>query len=381
MNILIIPSWYQTKVNPTLGSFFREQAIALSKEGHKVSIAYTDIYSSFKDGYKGIKYLRDSGVNIYRISKYKIPRTGFQVYNLVFYSGVDRIYRKIVEEQGKPDIIHVHSSILAGYSGMRLSKKYNIPYVITEHYTGFARGLIKGRQNKLIGKVFLNSSKVIAVSNALKNDIKHYCGENQICVIPNMTNVNTFQIPHSKKLSKFVFLTVCYLTHKKGIDLLLRAFAVAFNNNENVKLIVSGDGEERAALVNLTTNLQINNKVTFTGELSRENVVKSMQSCDAFVLPSRFETFGVVFIEALACGKPIIASQGDGPDDIVNCNNGLLVEKENVQELSEAMKYIYNNKDKYIGEFIRQECIDKYSEKAVASQIINIYRLLIKKTC
>ena len=116
----------------------------------------------------------------------------------------------------------------------------------------------------------------------------------------------------------------------------------------------------------------------FLGDLSRENVVKYIKESDVFVLPSRFETFGVVFIEALALGKPIIASRCGGPEDIVKQGNGLLVEVEDIDGLSKAMQHMYNEYEKYNHKDITKDCNERFSENAVMMQLENYYLETIK---
>ncbi|WP_394896274.1 glycosyltransferase, partial [Clostridium baratii] len=171
--------------------------------------------------------------------------------------------------------------------------------------------------------------------------------------------------------SKFIFSSVCYLMKKKGIDILLKAFKVAFNNDDTVELHIGGDGEERSNLEDLTKELGIQNKVKFYGYLNRDSVVNLMKSSECFVLPSRYETFGVVYIEALALGKPVIATNTDAIFDIVNDNNGIIVEKENIKQLSEALRYIKENYHKYDQELISKECILKFSKDVIVKEIEN----------
>ena len=98
-----------------------------------------------------------------------------------------------------------------------------------------------------------------------------------------------------------------------------------------------------------------------------------MNKCDTFVLPSRYETFGVVYIEALASGKPVIGAFNGGAEDIVNKNVGILVEKDNIEQLSEAMNYIKTNINEYNPSEIRRYCTDKFSAKVIISKIISTY--------
>ena len=84
------------------------------------------------------------------------------------------------------------------------------------------------------------------------------------------------------------------------------------------------------------------NSVEFLGSLNRSQVVSHMQQCDCFVLPSRYETFGVVYIEAMACGKPVIAVANGGPDDFVKGFNGMLIEPNDIAGLQHVLEQMYN---------------------------------------
>mgnify|MGYP001217429076 FL=1 len=110
------------------------------------------------------------------------------------------------------------------------------------------------------------------------------------------------------------------------------------------------------------------------GALDRKEVILHMNKCDAFVLASKFETFGVVFIEALSCGKPIISTKSGGPNSIVNSKNGLLVSVNNIEELSDAMLNLYRNYSQYNSEDIRNDCYERFSEPVITKQILDLYK-------
>ena len=103
-----------------------------------------------------------------------------------------------------------------------------------------------------------------------------------------------------------------------------------------------------------------------------------MNNCDTFVLASRYETFGVVYIEALACGKPVIATKCGGPNSIVNENNGYLVNIDDIEALSNSMKLMFQNIENYDARLIRKECEKKYNPQVIASELEEIYLNLLK---
>lgn len=376
MNILIIPSWYNTKKNPTNGSFFREQAMALKDAGHNVIVAFVEVeLISFKSKNNKIDIYDDNGIKTYRIIQGKPSKTSNLGTAFAFNLGLNKIY-KYIKEKEKVDIVHLHSCLWGGLGAVSISKKLNVPLVITEHSSYYARFKVRYLEDLMIKYILENADKVISVSNSLKNILSKY--KCDIEVLPNMVDCNKFSpkenlLNNKSNKDEFTFLSLCYLNKNKGIDILIRAFAKYFNNL-NVKLVIGGDGPERENLIQLATSLNILNKIEFTGALSRERVYEEIDNCDAFVLASRFETFGVVLIEALSNGKPVISTKNGGANEIVSEENGLLIDIDNVDQLGKAMICIIKNYEKYNKEKIRENCINTYDKKVIIEKLGKIYK-------
>ena len=140
MNIVIIPAFFQTKSRKTLGSFFLEQARALQQKGHKVTILYCDTYSikCVKDwfAYNEEKSEIIEGIQIYRNRCFCPLKHGIEGHREAFAQGIQKLYDQYMQEN-RPDIIHAHCCVWAGYAAMKLSEQIGIPYVVTEHATLF----------------------------------------------------------------------------------------------------------------------------------------------------------------------------------------------------------------------------------------------------
>jgi L-malate glycosyltransferase len=381
--VLIVPSWYPTEERPNSGIFFKEQAIALQEQGLEVIVAYPEIRSirelkkqKFK---RGFYYNIEDGLETYRIKEYNFLPKIRRGSSIIYYLKLKNIFARLIKEGKKPDIIHAHSVLWGGWAAAKISKQHNIPLIITEHSSAFVRGLIKEYQKSFIREAFDQAKKVIVVGPSLEKELKKYTEREKIILIPNIVNTSLFKPNDNiQKSNKFRFFSLAFLTYNKGFDVLLKAFAKAFKGNEEVELVIGGDGEERGNLEKLAVDLEVEKQVTFLGELSREQAAMEMQKCDAFVLASRFETFGVVFIEALACGKPIIATKCGGPELIVEEHNGILVEVNNVTELSIAMKEVLQNLRRYNKNIISMCCNKKFGKKNVIRQISDIYKSILK---
>ena len=123
--------------------------------------------------------------------------------------------------------------------------------------------------------------------------------------------------------------------------------------------------------------LDIQKQVNFLGRISQERVREEMMKSDCFVLSSNFETFGVVLIEALACGLPLIATKCGGPEDIVNEQNGILIDVENQLQLEDAMITMYKNAHNYDKEKLRNYAKEKFGEKTFIENVIKYYKVRI----
>lgn len=381
-HVLLLPSWYPEKAGDIGGSFFREQAIALHKEGHKVGVIAPAIRSVrrllgiFNKPY-GLKFEDDSGVQTYRWHTVNFtPRLHHINKNRYLKIG-EYLFKEYINKNGLPDILHVHSLVNAGFLAFTLSKKYNIPYVVTEHSSAFARGLVNHEVKHRLEKVVLDSSENIAVSNQFKNLLEsQFDSKKAWKYIPNIVNNDFFEIDLLKKndAKDFSFINVCLLDHIKRVDILIRSFSQVFKNNKKIKLKIGGDGPIRKDLEQLVKDEGIEDQVFFLGLLTREQVRQEMLKADAFVLSSEYETFGVVVIEALALGKPVIATRCGGPESIVVPSVGYLVEKNSVHEMASAMQHLYENNKYFNPSDIREYCRNSFSEKAVVKKIEKVYK-------
>ena len=161
-----------------------------------------------------------------------------------------------------------------------------------------------------------------------------------------LKNILPYDIPFGLKLNYPIIGTVSRLRHEKGIDVLINAFynVVTQNPNYKAQLLLIGDGPQANEYQQLVKTLQIENQVFFCGAKDWENSMKYMGLMDIVVVPSRFEGFGLTAAEAMAMGKPLIASDNFGLSELINHQeNGLLFENENISALSQHIINLLNN--------------------------------------
>ena len=381
MHVMFIPSWYDNNRNKVHGSFFREQATKLQESGVKVTVAYNEIWPLTLMGKvkekSGLSFNVEKGLRTYRYKNYNFIPKHPLMFN-VFDKRMEKLYKEVVKKEGKVDVIHAQSSLWGGISAAYVAKKYNIPLVITEHSSVKRGQYVRESYYKRIVNSYKSADAIIAVGNGLKKEIEELTSRKDIKVIGNLVDLSLFNIRNIKRENgEFIFFSVAFLEGEKGLDTLIKAFSMRFNN-EKVRLVIGGDGSQRQWLEGIAKNEGIENQVTFTGALSREEVAKWMNKCDAFVLPSRYETFGVVYIEALASGKPVIGTFNGGAEDIVTKDVGILVNIDNIKELSDAMDYIRKNNKEYQYDKLRKYCTEKFSANVIIKKIINVYKEVIK---
>ena len=142
---------------------------------------------------------------------------------------------------------------------------------------------------------------------------------------------------------------------------------------------IVGDGPDRDYLMKLVSNLKLNEEVIFHGKLTREKLIGLLQNTDVVVSASKLETFGVTIIEALSCGIPVIATRSGGPEEIINKENGILVEKDNISDLCSGLEKIYKNYNTFNHGEIRPDCLKKLGYGIIADRLLDVYENLFSK--
>lgn len=384
MNILIIPSFIYDYYDPTLGSFFLEQAEALQKNGNNVYMLFSDTYSVKHIGrwlnYKEVNEEKN-GIPVFRRKAFCPMKhgNGFFGCHERFAKDILELYRTYIADK-KIDIIHAHCCAWAGYAAMKLSEETGIPYVITEHSALYAlnRDMIKEKYRKLMETCFRKAKVVICVSAGLQKQLRSY--REDTLVIGNVIDCDLFcpgkDVPPEKP---FTFFTVFYMKtyqqcYNKGTDLMLNALSEVVKKYPTVRLLMGGDGNARKVVEEWISERGLEKNVIMLGALTRHEVVEQMQKCDAFVLPSRYETFGVSYAEAMACGKPVIATRTGGPDSFVTEDTGFLIDVESQEQLTQAMLQAVENRGKFDSEKIRRHVEKLFSMEAIVHRLDHIYR-------
>ncbi len=222
--------------------------------------------------------------------------------------------------------------------------------------------------------IWHNASKVVALSETLKETALEAVPDADIAVIANGIESEQFYNANTRSgdLSPVRLICVSRLIERKGIQHLLRALKVM---QYPVHLSIVGEGNYQQQLIELAAEYEVADKVTFHGYCPRERLVDLYSASDIFVLPTMAESFGLVFIEAMACGVPIIGTRVGGVPDIVQEENGILVEPDDYLAVRRAIDELAGDPQRRaaMGEACRRRVIEHYSWMTVAEKYEQCY--------
>lgn len=387
MHILVIPSWYPDKHAPIRGIFFREQVLALQKAGHQVGVIVHERFPlrqlfDLRQWHKLWPRLiieNDAGVETYRVQEYSLMRVAPALGLTLFKRSMLNAFREYCQRQGVPQVIHAHSLLYGGYLATVVGQQRDIPIVLTEHSSVILEGKTQRYQKEMISECIDDIACPMAVGTALADALQFFQPDKKIQTIGNIVDADRFvPIAEPLALNPFVISSVALLVLNKRIDLLLDAFALAFKGHQ-VELRIGGNGPEQNWLEKRASKLGIRNQVVFLGALTKDEVVALMQNSHVVVSSSMVETFGITLIEAMACGKPVVATRSGGPEMFVTVETGILVPTDDVEALATGLQTMRREYDTYDPEMIRRYCLKNFSEKAIVEQLEAVYQEVIRE--
>ena len=377
MKILIVSDGYPENDSSLSGIFAFDQAKALRDFGHEVIVASIDLRSLRRRRKLGMFWDKKQGIDIVN---YSIPlgRVPSFLHLALGKIAIVKMYYEVIRRYSAPDIVHAHFTLYGNIASV-LKDKFSLPFVLTEHNSSINEPTISRNLLKLGKSTYSKADSLICVSSVLATKIEQNWRIKPL-VIHNIVDTTIFKFTLTEKVKdEFVFLSVGRLINVKGFDLLIKAFKEA-NFDKNVFLKIVGQGGLYKKLSKEIENSGLSHQIQLIGQLSRNNISNIMKECDAFVLASRAETFGVVYIEAMSAGLSVIATTCGGPEDFVDDSNGILVPVNDVVALTDALIKMYKTANNYDRNNIASSTQQKFSPNAIASQLTDIYIDVINKT-
>ena len=325
MKILMLSWEYPPRVVGGIARVVHDLSHRLYQDGHEVTVV------TYRDG--NVPYFEDDkGVKVHRVDNFMISSNNFIDWVMQLNFNLIAKVGELISQGEKFDVIHAHDWLTA-YAGKTLKTAYGISLVSTIHATEAGRNSgIQGETQKYINDtewmLTYESSEVIVNSNYMKNELQRLFGlpYEKINVVPNGVNTNLFsEVERDYDFrrqyamdNEKIILFMGRLVYEKGIQNLISAMPKILANYHDAKLIIAGKGgmiDELRAQVN---SLGLGNKVYFTGYLSSKNVQKMYKCADISVFPSTYEPFGIVALEAMLSGTPVVVSDIGGLNEIVD---------------------------------------------------------------
>ena len=369
-----------------------ELSKALVRKGVKVHVLTARL--------EGTKEFEEfEGVKVHRIPCTELRLPGFYPPPVILAPDV---YSKIAELDGKEhfDLIHLQDRWFPDFSlSLAYAKNAGKPFVMTlhnarpvgiaPHYTLFG-----GAYDSLFGKPVLeNSDLIISVSKWAISDMGHYgIPASKMIAIhngispseykPSPARSTRFRKKHGFSKETKLLLFVGRIIRQKGVEYLLDAMPSVLKSVPGARLVIVGRGNRLDKLQARTTKLGLEGKVRFEGFLEEEELKDALCACDAFVLPSLWEVLPVSILEAMACGKPIVASAVGGNAELVEEGfNGFLVAKKSSKEMAEKIVAVLSDKKlaSRMGENSRKRVIAEFNWDLIAQQTLDAYGKLLKR--
>ncbi len=323
----------------------------LIKDGHEVTVV------TYKEG-NVEDFENDGGVKVYRVNNYMINPNNFIDWIMQLNFNLISKATEIINKKGPFDVIHAHDWLVT-YAAKTLKDAFKIPIIATIHATESGRnsGIHDETQRYINDSEWLltyEATEVIVNSNYMKNELQRLFGlpYEKINVVPNGVNLNlyngvekdyNFRRQYAADNEKII-LYVGRLVYEKGIQNLIAAMPKILNGYHDSKLIIAGRGGMIDELRDEVRRLGIDNKVYFTGYLSLDKVTKMYKCADVAVFPSTYEPFGVVALEGMLSGTPVVVSDVGGLNEIVDHRvNGMKSYAGNPNSIADSiLELLYN---------------------------------------
>jgi len=362
-------------------------AKALVQQNHEVHLFTLDFPGS-------PNYEEMDGVKVYRTST-ELGHPNFLTWVLLFNHFLTKRMAD-VSRSVDFDVIHVHDW-LAAFSGISFKHYLKKPMVLTVHSTeiGRAQGLRSPDSFSINGIEWwatYEADRVIVCSQSMKNEIGGHFNLplDKVDVIPNAIDPTKYQtsvergsvrqrygVGYGEKL----ILCVGRLVPQKGIEYFIRAIPSIAKRYPEAKFIIVGEGWSRDILEAEARASGQGRKIQFTGFASDKEVINLMTSADVLVVPSVYEPFGIVALEGMASGVPVVASQVGGLSEVIEHNRtGLFVYPRSPESIAWGIDRVLSDPDhaKWLTENAKEKLHKAYSWEAVAMKTVEVYRKVVE---
>ena len=369
--ILFLSSWFPSRKNAFNGDFVERHAKAVALK-HTVTVVYIESLQGINQIEREVEELEN--LKIIRVYFPKKSRIQNQLTKF-------RLYVKEVKKLTKIDLIHVNVTYPVGLIALYFKIKHKIPYVITEHWTGYLPSdpsEISFLRMLLTKQIIENASFLLPVSENLGYAMRDLGLKSKAIVIRNVIDFDIFKLKNFSKNSVIKFLHISNLSVQKNIPGMIYVADKLWENGYNFEFHIGGNGDLKP-LLDFKKSSNFKDKLFVFGELSQQQVSEKMNASDCFILFSRYENQPCVQIESFAYGLPVLASDVGGIKEVFPIGFGKVIESENEEELYREMKNFLENKIELKSKYeIHQFAKDNFSMKKIADDFDEIYNEVLE---
>jgi glycosyltransferase involved in cell wall biosynthesis len=305
---------------------------------------------------------------------YAFYNVEWRLYETAVRGLVDRIRRAFPF-----DLIHAHFTYPDGVVATHLGQRYGVPAVITEHAPWESwnnhPSVLRRASDAARTAAFH-----ISVSESVRRSIARIAGDRgNLVVLPNSVDGSVFTRNPDVDYQPNQILFAGAVRPVKGADVLLKAMHLLAQNGREVTLALAGEAyygryrEEEERLKRMTAELGLGERVRFLGKKLPGELAQLMQQSALLVLPSRMESFGVVLVEALACGTPVVSTRCGGPEDIVTPETGVLVAPGDPDALAQGIAQVLDRRQNYDPARLRAYALRNFGTESVGNRLQRIY--------
>ncbi len=377
--ILLIPSWYPTKENSLIGSFFEEQAKFLLSQGFDIRVLWITQALDKSPGGLFKKKFQDT-IAFEKTDNAPVSFHGRQVvYDVhskqgaidALVKGFTEGWKKITEDGWQPDLLHAQATLNGGIIANKLSKIYNVPYCISEHIPMFFNNRDTYQDQEIVNALE-NASSVGVVSYHLLRHLSMQNVNMNTKVTWNFVDENRFIIAEGKRKENFRIVTIAYPEFIKDLRTFFKAVSNLGNlTSDKFEIFVVGnetysesaDASTKKSEV-LAEEYKVKDKCTFIPYVARKEMPAFLAVADVLISTSISETFGMSVREAMMCGVPAISTRNGGAEDIINPKNGILVNIGDAEAIARNIMKIKSKEIIFDAETIRATAISQSGREA-----------------
>jgi len=383
MRVFMLCWEYPPRIIGGLARHVEGLSSALASLGNEVHVITLD--------FPGAPYEENRGtLHIHRV-QVSVPAPSFHSWVLLFNHFFEKRAGQLAHEFGAPDILHIHDwlTVPAGVAAKHL---FRVPLVMTFHSTEASRSSNSPSTESAMVEGLewwgsFEAARVIAVSSWMRSEVltRLRLPEGKVEQIPNAVEPLRFEGPVDSRVARArwnvregqkMITAVGRLTSQKGFDDLIRAYPTIRRAVPESRLVIIGDGHMRAELESIAEQEHVRDNTTFAGFISDAELVAGLRSSDVVVVPSRFEPFGIIALEAMAAGVPLVVSRVGGLAEIVEDSvDGIEVEPHNPSAIAAATIRILSDRELATQLIARgEEKAKAYSWENVARRTIGVYQ-------